>query len=162
MLSKLSHSIISPSWLLSRQSATLNITPVPWRNTKSEREAARAQLNMLWLSWGNSIGWTTCVCLSKKRHIGTKNPWHKAKWELWGEECEEPRCCVKAWADLVILQVIVQLTVVVMQQSGELVHLNLRGHGECVVALEHIFKDKKNPTTNSSIWICRKEKNAWQ
>lgn len=66
----------------------------------------------------------------------TKNTRHKAKWELRGEECEEPRCCVKAWADLVILEVIVQLTVVVVEQSGELVHLNLRLHGDHATVLK--------------------------
>lgn len=55
----------------------------------------------------------------------TKNARHKAEGELRGEEREEPRRCVEARADLVLLEVIVQVPVVVMQQPGELVHLNL-------------------------------------
>lgn len=35
MLSKLSHSTISPSWLLSRHRATLKMTSVPWTNKRS-------------------------------------------------------------------------------------------------------------------------------
>lgn len=44
----------------------------------------------------------------------TKDAGHKAERELWGEESEEPWGCVKARADLVLLEVIVQLTVVVV------------------------------------------------
>lgn len=37
IFSKLSHSIISVSWLLSRLSATLNMTSVPWRKIISKK-----------------------------------------------------------------------------------------------------------------------------
>lgn len=57
----------------------------------------------------------------------TKDAGHKAERELRGEESEEPRRGVEARADLVLLEVIVQLAVVVVQQPGELVHLNLGG-----------------------------------
>lgn len=55
----------------------------------------------------------------------TKDAGHEAKGELWGEEGEEPRRGVEARPDLVLLQVIVKFPVVVVQQPGELVHLNL-------------------------------------
>lgn len=45
-----------------------------------------------------------------------------------GKEREEPRRGVEARADLVLLKVVVQLTVIVVQQPGELVHLNLHTH----------------------------------
>lgn len=48
------------------------------------------------------------------KKIYTKDAGHKAKRELWGEESEEPRCCVEAGTDLVLLEVIVQLAVVVV------------------------------------------------
>lgn len=53
--------------------------------------------------------------LLKKKYIYTKDAGHKAEGELWGEESEEPRCCVEARGDLVLLKVVVQLVVVVVQ-----------------------------------------------
>lgn len=64
----------------------------------------------------------------KKRYVYTKDAGHKAEGELRGKEREEPRCGVEARADLVLLKVVVQLTVIVVQQPGELVHLNLHTH----------------------------------
>lgn len=55
----------------------------------------------------------------------TKDSRHEAKWELWGEQSQEPRRRVEAGADLVLLKVTVQVSVVVVQKPGELVHLNL-------------------------------------
>lgn len=60
----------------------------------------------------------------------TEDAGHEAEGELRGEEREEPGRRVEAGADLVLLQVVVQLAVVVVQQPGQLVHLNLRGGGE--------------------------------
>lgn len=48
------------------------------------------------------------------KKINTENTRHKAEGELRGKEGEEPRRRVKAWTDLVILEVIVKLTVVVV------------------------------------------------
>lgn len=60
----------------------------------------------------------------------TKYTGNKAERELRGEESEEPRCGVQAGADLVLLQVSVQVTVIVMQQTGQLVHLDLQREKE--------------------------------
>lgn len=57
--------------------------------------------------------------------IYTEDAGHKVERELRGEEREEPGRRVEAGADLVLLEVVVQVTVVVVQQPGELVHLNL-------------------------------------
>lgn len=56
---------------------------------------------------------------------GTKDSGHEAKRELWGEQSEEPRRRVEARADIVLLEVTVQVSVVVVQKPGELVHLYL-------------------------------------
>lgn len=64
----------------------------------------------------------------KKTYVYTKDAGHKAEGELRGKEREEPRRGVEARADLVLLKVVVQLTVIVVQQPGELVHLNLHTH----------------------------------
>lgn len=60
----------------------------------------------------------------------TKYTGNKTKRELRGEESEEPGCGVQAGADLVLLQVSVQVTVIVVQQSGQLVHLDLQREKE--------------------------------
>ena len=57
----------------------------------------------------------------------TEDPGDEAQGEVGGEDGEEPGRGVQAGADLVQLQVAVQVPVVVVQQSGQLVHLDLRG-----------------------------------
>lgn len=73
----------------------------------------------------------------------TKDAGHEAEGELRGEEREEPGRRVEARADLVLLEVVVQLAVVVVQQPGELVHLNLRGRGEDGQSLKTHTPSKK-------------------
>lgn len=60
----------------------------------------------------------------------TKYTGDKAKLELRGEESEKPGCGVQAGTDLVLLQVSVQVTVIIVQQSGQLVHLDLHTEKE--------------------------------
>ena len=55
----------------------------------------------------------------------TEDACDKAEGELGGEECEEPGGGVETGADLMVLQVAIELPVVVVQQSGQLVHLDL-------------------------------------
>lgn len=56
----------------------------------------------------------------------TKYTGNKAERELRGEESKEPGRGVQAGTDLLLLQVSVQVTMVVVQKSGQLVHLNLQ------------------------------------
>lgn len=64
--------------------------------------------------------------LVRKEVKYTKYTGNKAKLELRGEESEKPGRGVQAGTDLVLLQVSVQVTVIVVQQSGQLVHLDLQ------------------------------------
>lgn len=74
-----------------------------------------------WNSWRDVITVT---------EQNTEDAGHKVEGELRGEQREEPRRRVEAGADLVLLKVVVQVTVVVVQQPGQLVHLNLRRQRE--------------------------------
>lgn len=56
----------------------------------------------------------------------TEHSRHESKWEMWGKGSEEPRSGVQTGADLVLLQMSVQLSVIVVQQTRQLIHLNLR------------------------------------
>lgn len=62
-----------------------------------------------WLYWGDL----------------TKHTGHEAEGEVWGEQSEEPGGGVQAGPDLLLLQVAVQISVVVVKQPRQLVHLNL-------------------------------------
>jgi len=55
----------------------------------------------------------------------TKDSSHKAQWELWSEQCEEPGSRVQRGGDVVGLEMLVQLAVVVVQQTRQLIQLNL-------------------------------------
>lgn len=44
---------------------------------------------------------------------------------MGGEDGEEPGCGIQAGPDLVLLQVAVEVPVVVMEEPGQLVHLDL-------------------------------------
>lgn len=83
----------------------------------------------------------------------TEDAGHEAEGELRGEEREEPGRRVEARADLVLLEVVVQLAVVVVQQPGELVHLNLRGRGEDGQSLKTHTPSKKKKKTQGK--TCR-------
>lgn len=63
-----------------------------------------------------------------RAHPLTEDSGHKAQGELGGEHGEEPGRGVEAGADLVLLQVVVEVPVVVVQEPRELVHLDLQGH----------------------------------
>lgn len=56
----------------------------------------------------------------------TEDTGDEAQGEVRGEDGEEPGRGVQAGADLLLLQVVVQVPVVVVQQPGQLVHLDLR------------------------------------
>lgn len=71
------------------------------------------------------INETALLETGDRKKKNTKDAGHKVEGELRGEEREEPRRRVEAGADLVLLKVVVQVTVVVVQQPGQLVHLNL-------------------------------------
>lgn len=57
----------------------------------------------------------------------TKYPGHKSKRELRCEEREEPGSGVERGADFIGLQVVVEFSMEIMEQSGQLIHLNLIG-----------------------------------
>lgn len=71
-----------------------------------------------------------CLVVNSTVHAAapTKDAGDEAEGKLRGEEREEPRRSIQAGADLVLLQVRIQAAVVVVQQSGQLVHLNLHRH----------------------------------
>lgn len=56
----------------------------------------------------------------------TKYTGNKAERELRGEKSKKPGRGVQAGTDLLFLQVSVQVTMIVVKQSGQLVHLNLQ------------------------------------
>lgn len=88
-----------------------------WNKNNTGTENKTKHLNTFPSSLENSVvPIIICVCeqtqpLFKKY---TEDAGHEAERELWGEESEEPGRCVKARADLVLLEVIVQLAVVVV------------------------------------------------
>lgn len=49
-------------------------------------------------------------------HTFTKDSGHKAQWELRGEHGEKPGGGIEAGADLVLLQVIVEVSVVIVKK----------------------------------------------
>lgn len=55
----------------------------------------------------------------------TKHSGNKAKWELRCEDCQEPRSSIQCWRNVMLLKMLIKVTMIVMQQTGELVHLNL-------------------------------------
>lgn len=61
-------------------------------------------------------------------HPLTEDSGHKSQGELGGEHGEKPGRGVEAGADLVLLQVVVEVSVVVVEEPRELVHLDLQGH----------------------------------
>lgn len=56
----------------------------------------------------------------------TKHSGHKTQGELGSKHGEEPRGSIEARADLKFLQVVVQISVIVMEKARQLVHLDLR------------------------------------
>lgn len=58
----------------------------------------------------------------------TEDSGHKSQWELGGKHGEEPGGSIEAGADLVLLEVVVEVPVVIMKEPRELVHLDLQGH----------------------------------
>ena len=56
----------------------------------------------------------------------TENPGHESEGELGGKDGEEPRCSVKCGADFEPVKVVVQVSVKVVQESRELVQLDLK------------------------------------
>ncbi len=74
-----------------------------------------------------SVYWE-CLCIEECLRVCafTKHSSHKSKREVWRKGSEEPGSGVETRADLVLLQMSVQLPVIVMQQTRQLIHLNLR------------------------------------
>lgn len=70
----------------------------------------------------------------------TEDTGHKAEGEVWCEQSKEPWGGVQAGADLLLLQVAVQIPVVVMEQPRQLVHLNLGGEKVPQVEVYEIAK----------------------
>ena len=58
----------------------------------------------------------------------TEHSGHKAQGELGGEEGEEPGGGVQRWGNLVLLKVVVEILVVVMDQTHQLVQPHLSMH----------------------------------
>lgn len=80
----------------------------------------------------NGLCAATCSELAnwnrKKRWSNlTKDSCHKAEGEVWGKSGEEPRRGVQTGPDLLLLQVAVEIPVIVVEQTRQLVHLNLIG-----------------------------------
>lgn len=55
--------------------------------------------------------------LADRRRKLTKDSGYKAEWELRGEHGEKPGSCVEAGADLVLFQVVVEVSVVIMEEA---------------------------------------------
>lgn len=72
-----------------------------------------------------SHGTRGCWLWQTDVHALTKDSGHKSQWELWGKHGEEPGGGIEAGADLVLLEVVVEVSVVVVKKPRELVHLDL-------------------------------------
>lgn len=77
-----------------------------------------------------AVGWhgTREHWFGQRAHPLTEDSGHKPQGELGGEHGEKPGRGVEAGADLVLLQVVVEVPVVVVEEPRELVHLDLQGH----------------------------------
>lgn len=78
----------------------------------------------------------------------TKDSGYESQRELWGKHGEEPGGGVEAGADLVLLQVIVEVSVVIVKQPWELVHLDLQEDGQRGWELGICHSDKVMPTAH--------------
>ena len=71
----------------------------------------------------------------KAECVLTENPGHKAEGELRGEEREEPRRGIQRGRDIVLLKVVVQIFVVVVDQTHQLVQPHLVTHTQVTLSV---------------------------
>ena len=70
---------------------------------------------------------TTQKCAVKH----TENASNKADWKLRRKDGKKPRCSIQCRSDLVHLKVVVQIFVVVMKETRQLIHLHLKCQQRC-------------------------------
>lgn len=77
---------------------------------------------------------------TNRSHALTEDSGYKSQRELGGEHGEKPGGGIEAGADLMLLEVIVEVSVVIVKKPRELVHLDLWGHTSPGVTLRFLLR----------------------
>lgn len=136
--------------ILALHPSAMKLGTVYWKGSVRAFQKYIWQTNKAALWW-----WVISITLESvfgkcvRAYYCTKHSGHESQWEVRGEGREEPGGSVETGADLILLQMSVQLPVIVMQQARQLVHLNLKEQTNRVTH-KTSYESKKN--TNQLWW----------